>query len=275
MVGGTDFTPDDAKLLKEYYERRAGTFLTGSGKVGKPLKGMDESIEKLEAKKAQGFQFGATSISYIEEVFLRNKYGFKEPMVTNEVLKGQMCEEDSRRLSDEVLPVNGFRARCRRRITTDKYTGLCDNDLPLEDLIEDIKSSWSLKTFFGIKVPPELYYAQGQVYMKLYGRSRFRLIYCLVDTPDILIEQELKKYRYKFSLDGDYDNKHYQEIEDQMYHNHKVEHRIPAEERIKFFDFDRNDEYLAELDKRVELAQAVYESMKLNAVEKSKFAAAA
>ncbi|MGV6816164.1 MAG: hypothetical protein ACWA44_02705 [Thiotrichales bacterium] len=275
MIGGKDFTDKDQSLLDEYYARENGTWTTPGGQIGKPLKDMDAKIAALEAKKEEGFRFGETAISYIEDTWLKDKYGYRKPMVTKETLKGQICEQDSFKLVDQVLPSTILRSKCRQRMYTGLLTGNCDSDLEPEDMIEDVKTSWDLGSFFAVREAPELYFAQGQVYMRLYGRSRFRLIYCLVDTPFFLLEKELNKYRYMFSWNGDKTNEEYVKIEDQLHRNHTVEHRIPAEDRVKFFEFERDDAYISELERRVEFAQEVYDSLKLNNTKKSRFAKAA
>lgn len=260
MVGGTDFTDAHAALLKEYYLRRENKF-PGKDRMLGPIKGMEEKIAELEARKEAGFQFGATSLSFIKGQWLRDRYGYKKPVVTLEMLKGQMCEQDTMGLTQSVLGGPQFRTKCKVAKEDEYHLGHCDIDLKKEDCIEDIKTSWDLSTFFAVEDYPELYYAQGQVYMRLYKRGKFRLIYGLVSTPDELIEQELNKFRYKFG--GDYDNKHYKEIEEQVYHNHKVDH-IPKEDRIKIFEFERNDEYIRELERRVVLAQEIYNGLSLS-----------
>lgn len=102
--------------------------------------------------------------------------------------KGEMVEADSSALFNRVF--------CRAAVKNTKreqdefFTGECDH-LDAEEII-DIKSAWSAATY---PISPEdvpdaqrkLYEFQGRVYMRLYSRPRFRVAYCLVDTPTDLI----------------------------------------------------------------------------------------
>jgi hypothetical protein len=61
-------------------------------------------------------------------------------------------------------------------------SGECD--ILLDDLIIDIKTSWSLETFPATAEDGDesLYEWQGRAYMYLYDRPSFELIYCMVST---------------------------------------------------------------------------------------------
>lgn len=266
MIGGESFTKADADLLKEYRLREKGEFISSSGRKLGPISGMNEKIDALLQKKKAGFQFGKTALSFISEQWLADKYGYKTIMVTKETMKGQMCEQDSIELVQQVVG-GPFRLKCKERKYDDHHTGICDIDLPTIDTVEDLKTSWDMMTFLKVEEPPELYFAQGQVYMRLYKRSKFVLRYCLVPTPDELIEKELRKYLYMFG--GEADNPHYIEIEEQMYWNHKYGVlEIPEEERVKSFHFERDDKYIQDLQNRVELARDVYDNLTFGTASK-------
>lgn len=259
MIGGESFTKADADLLKEYRLREKGEFISPAGNKLGPISGMNEKIQALLKKKQDGFKFGKTSLSFISEQWLADKYGYKPIMVTKETMKGQMCEQDSIELVQQVIG-GPFRLKCKERKYDNHHTGICDIDLPTIDAVEDIKTSWDMMTFLKIEEAPELYFAQGQVYMRLYKRSRFTLRYCLVPTPEELIERELRKYLYMFG--GEADNPHYIEIEEQMYWNHRDGVlAIPPEERVKSFQFERDEKYIQKLQNRVELARDVYDKL--------------
>lgn len=143
--------------------------------------------------------------------------------------------------------------------TTTYYTYVGD------EWIEDVKTSWSLKTFANVSKPDPLYYAQGQVYMQLTGVSWFRLAHVLIDTPESIVQEERKKYYFRF--DCDEDNPHYIECCQKVDAMHSASHRLPEEQRIKIYEFPRNDLFLATLKRRVEQARKVYESMTLKGVK--------
>lgn len=222
---------------------------------------METDLKDLREKAAAPFEFGKTAKRFIESVWLRNTFGYQDPVVSKEMLKGHLCEDDSIGLVASLLPSKQFRRKNTVRKTNEHFTGQCDIDLDSEDTIEDVKTSWDLRTFFEVETAPEGYYAQGQVYMDLYGRSKFRLYYCMVDTPEELITEEEKKFFFKFGCD--YDNPNYIEVCQMLRRNHIVESRIPAAMRVKCFDFDRDQEYIDELKRRVELARKYYNTLQL------------
>ena len=66
-----------------------------------------------------------------------------------------------------------------------------------KEFLGDIKCSWNHSTFplTDINIPNKDYYWQLQAYMGLTDLNEGRLIYCLVDTPDELIHDEIKWVR--------------------------------------------------------------------------------
>lgn len=73
--------------------------------------------------------------------------------------------------------------------------------------IPDIKCSWSANTFYRTftKTFNPLYYWQGVGYMWLTGAKYFDLAYCLVNTPQSLIDAEIKSLWYKLGQPSDED----------------------------------------------------------------------
>lgn len=217
------------------------------------------------SKKArEAGELSQTAKSMIEMAYLQNQYGASEPIVTKEMLKGHMVEPDSVKLLDKVLPSAEYRKLYRGpRKKNAFFSGSCD--IELSDTIEDIKSSWSLITFFKTRrnTIPETYYGQGQVYMDLYKKDKFRLCYTLVSTPEELLIREESRLRHMYNGE---ESKDYQEAIEQLWSIHKVDH-IASEDRLKVFHFERDDEYLKELKYRVKHARDYYKTIKLNDTE--------
>jgi hypothetical protein len=140
------------------------------------------------------------------------------------------------------------------------FKGTPDVVLRDEDTVEDIKSSWNLKTFFQTREIPELYYAQGQVYMDLTGLNNFRLHYCFVDTPEEVLWQIKNKYFHKFGRDEDHPQ--FIEIAEQLDKNHHAA-AIDKSLRLKTFEFGIDHKYLKKLKTRVLLARKYYQSLSL------------
>lgn len=251
LVGGNQITDVQKKRLQELLDRQ-------NDPDAKPLTGkMLIDLEELIAKRDAPFEFGATAMTYIRDCWLRNEYGYDEPLCTNEMLKGIACEDDA--IGVVTRQVDGpFRFKNEDAFSNDWFTGT--PDVITDDAVEDVKCSWTLKTYCDVEHPSAIYYAQGQVYMDLTGRDTFRLCYVLLPTPEQIVQEEQKRYYFRF--DCDEENPHYIDAYNRLTRMHDVS-QIPEDQRIKVFEFHREDMYLAKLRKRVELANKVYESLTL------------
>lgn len=262
MIGGSSWTAADQAALNEYEQRKAGTFILPSGNVGGLTDKMAVIMSELLKKKNAPFELGQTAKSYIESEWLRTKYGYRELIDTKEMMKGNLCEQDSIALIERVYPVDAFRIKNKRQFANDYFAGHPDIDLSLQlNRIEDVKTCWTIKTFFNTNDYPQEYYGQGQVYMDLTGARHFCLYYCLVDTPQEILTQEDKRLYFKFG--GDENNVHYLEASEQLYKNHTYGN-IPDELKVKKFEFDYDPEYITELKNRVEIAREYFDSLTLN-----------
>ena len=127
---------------------------------------------KLKADKEAG-NLSETAKSYIESLYLKNVFGYKEIVQTDEMLKGILTESDSLKLVHEVLG-GDFRFKNRELLENDYIKGT--PDIILKDCIEDIKSSFTIKTFYNSEITT-LYEWQLRAYMWLTNRKKARLIY--------------------------------------------------------------------------------------------------
>ena len=253
LVGGNAITDKQLAKLDELQARK-------DNPEAKPLtSNMAIELEELIAKRDSDFEFGATAMSYIREVWMRNTFGYDEPLVSNEILKGLLCE-------DEIIGVitrqihGGFRVKNEDSFEDDFFTGT--PDILISDYVEDCKASWTLRTFIETRKPDPLYYAQGQVYMDLTGRKKFRLCHVLVDTPKELVDEEKKRLYFRFNCDES--NPIYLELIKKVDAMHMISHKIPEDQRIKVFEFPINYEYLDTLRLRVKQARVVYASLTLS-----------
>ena len=80
------------------------------------------------------------------------------------------------------------------------FDGECDNSQG--KVIRDIKSSWIFESFplTETGISNKLYQWQLDAYMDLYECDQAELIYCLVDTPTDLIEDELRRMDWKHNI---------------------------------------------------------------------------
>jgi len=216
---------------------------------------------KTKTAKELG-ELSETAKSYIAELFIESTTGFRDEVVTLEMTKGIVCEQDSMELVQKVLG-GTFRRKNKERLSVEVGNNSLlkgTPDIILTDVIEDIKTSFTAKTFFFAGLEPT-YYWQGQAYMYLAGIKNYRLIYCLVDTPsDIIVELQKQMY-YKFNCQEDHPD--YIRISEQIKRNHTVSH-IDPNERVKVYEFTYDHDAMTHAIDKVFKAEKYYETLKLN-----------
>lgn len=252
LVGGNAITDRQRQRLKELATRQ-------NDPEAKPLTGkMAAELDDLIAKRDAEFEFGATALAYIRDVWLRNEYGYDEPVLTNELLKGLLCEDEA--IGVVTRHVDGpFRVKNEDTFANEHFIGTPDIVGP--DVVEDVKCAWSLKTFMDVQHPSALYYAQLQAYMDLLNCNTSRLCHVLVDTPEEIVQEERKRFFFRFNCNDD--DPYYQECCRKVDAMHGASRLIPEEQRIKVFTIQRDDAYLDRLRRRVEQARAVYDTLTL------------
>lgn len=200
-----------------------------------------------------------TAKTFVRNIWLQNEFGYKENIQTDDMLKGLLCEQDSMQLVQDVLG-GEFRSRYNVRLHKDLFCGTPDIVLAKEDAVEDIKTSANLRTFMDAELTDK-YHCQGQVYMHLTGKKHFRLIYCLVKTPDELITKEKTKWFYKFNQEAD--NKDYIEIAMQIDHNNNLIDKLAKEKRVKVFEFAYDEAFIEKLTQQAKKAINYYKTLSL------------
>ena len=146
---------------------------------------MTEPVTK--ADKEAGV-LSKTAQKHLIEVYIAEKYGRKRDIQTKQMKKGIEAEQDSIDLLSMYLKLPF--SKNEERFKNDFITGL--PDIINGDTIIDIKSSYDLWTFLG-NIPDKLdnlYYWQMQSYMWLTGTIKATIAYCLVNTPESIIQQE-------------------------------------------------------------------------------------
>jgi hypothetical protein len=146
---------------------------------------MTEPVTK--ADKEAGL-LSKTAQKHLIEVYIAEKYGRKRDIQTKQMKKGIEAEQDSIDLLSMYLKLPF--SKNEERFKNDFITGL--PDIINGDTIIDIKSSYDLWTFLG-NIPDKLdnlYYWQMQAYMWLTGTIKATIAYCLVNTPESIIQQE-------------------------------------------------------------------------------------
>lgn len=213
---------------------------------------------KLKADKEAG-NLSETAKSYLRDIWLQDTYGYKEPSTPSvEMLKGLMCEADSMSLVQDVLG-GTFRVKNLETFKQGSLAGTPDCILP--DCVEDIKTSWSLRTFYEADGTNSAYFWQAVAYMMLTGKSSYRLIYCLVPTPEELLQREFSKLEYAYGRNTA--NPRYLESCDQIKRNNDLITTLPNEKRIKVFNFALSEADVKAVENKLTKAEEFFNTISL------------
>lgn len=171
------------------------------------------------------------AITYIKSKAKEDFYGYRSEINSKYIQKGLMQEQDSIDLLNTVRFEDYIKNDVRM---VDKYmTG--EADIVTDDLIIDVKTSWSLETFPALAEEgyESKYEWQLRAYMMLYDRPKAELIYCMVTTSNELLNE--------------WENLAI----------HRVDHIAP-EKRITVLSFERNEDKEKDMIEKLSAATEYY-----------------
>jgi hypothetical protein len=150
-------------------------------------KGERTRLQKKFDNKPE-FDLSEGAKTYVRQLVKMQVYNYKIEIENKQLNKGIECEQEAIDLYNKVFWTKY--KKNTNRIFGDYLQGECDVDAP--EKIQDYKVSWTKETFPAL--PDEIdvggYEWQGRGYMKLYNKPKFELVYCLVETPDHLLDWE-------------------------------------------------------------------------------------
>lgn len=228
-----------------------------------------------KADKEAG-RLSKTSIAYLDEFIALYKYGRQKPFTNKYVQKGTAVEKDS---MDLYCDVYGVFCKKNQEWFNDGTIGGTP-DIILKDKVIDLKSSWQLSTFLAQKEVPKDYFWQLCGYARLLNLTKAELVFGLVNTPENLIDRELKTAYYNNQMNELSDdeksdiainmiftqqwydkndsglvkrNDFWDVMKQAYFPDAKREFiEIPAEKRIKKFEIEFTDEDFKKLDSALE-----------------------
>jgi len=208
----------------------------------------NEIMMELIAKRDAPDALPPGAITHLYDLYDSLVYGIREDVSGKQIDKGNLCEQDS---LDLITPYFGkFLIKNERRFETDLIRGT--PDALTDEYVIDTKTSWNLRTWRQAELTA-LYHWQLQAYMHLTGRKKAVLAYCLVDTPEQLIDDEIRRHTYYRGI-IDETSPEYIGIETQIRLNMTFSSRIPAKNRVKFFVIDRDESMISTMIRRAEMA---------------------
>ena len=196
-----------------------------------------------------------TAKTCIEELVLENELGISKEFWSRYTDKGLQVEDEAIQLAADVLGW-GFVMKNTERFKNDWITG--EPDVNTDTLLADVKSSWDGSTFpfFDSELKNKNYYWQMQGYMWLTGKQVSELVYCLVDTPLEIVEDEVRRAHWKAGLiDESLD------LREAVQSQHSFAH-IPNHLRIKRFIVERDESAIEAIKTRIEQCREYYVTIK-------------
>lgn len=155
------------------------------------------SLGEIMTDAKSGPGLGETCKGHLLECWIEVTYGRERNFTNKYVQKGLMVEEDSMTLYSRAKKV--FYEKNQKTFHNDFIIGTPDI---IADEVKDLKSSWDIFTFYRVIGKPinKIYDYQLTGYMDLIGLHTAGLVYCLVDTPEPLIQSEKRKLAWDMGV---------------------------------------------------------------------------
>lgn len=174
------------------------------------------------------------------KIWIAETYGRIDDIENKYLMKGTMTEEDGITLYSEVKEELFFKNK--ERFNNEFITG--EPDIIKDRRVKDIKSCWSIHTFFAKLHKPEhkgyKYQLNGYAEIIPGGVDGMDLVYVLVNNPDVLIQQEKDRLRYKMGIIDPDANPEYLEACAHIEKNSLFDD-IPKDKRYIEFEIERMD----------------------------------
>lgn len=214
--------------------------------------------------RTKGETLSETTKTAIQEAVLYNKYGIEKHITSKEMEKGTQNEEIGIQMASELYGWFGIDDIVKQRLFNDYVSGECD--ILTDYVLADIKCPFkgSNFPFFETEVPNKAYFYQLQAYMWLSNRQEAELLYCLTNTPDHIIDDEIRREIWYCSAQPKYRNMSELELEEMCDERIRKQHifdHIPLEKRVKKFIIKRDDEVIEAMRQRIILCRKYYDSI--------------
>tara|TARA_R110001592_G_scaffold87052_2_gene256957 strand:+ start:2157 stop:2933 length:777 start_codon:yes stop_codon:yes gene_type:complete len=225
------------------------------------------SMGAIMSSDRSGKKLGAKCITEIQKMLLYNKRGVNKRIWTKYMEKGTIVEAEGIDLAAGVLGWFDVKSDApKRRYKNEWIVGEPDIESPM--ILGDIKSSWDATTFpfFKDKIPNADYEWQMMSYMWLCDRSECELVYCLTNTPEHLIQKEIRMQTFAAMDKANYDEKlrnmDMHEIEAKVEREVRSQmtfDNFPAKERVKRWVIKRDEVKIEAMKDRITECRHLYD----------------
>jgi hypothetical protein len=156
------------------------------------------SIGEIMTEPRSGKGLSETCKAHLLQCWIGETYGRFKGDTNKYIEKGNMVEEDSITLYSRVA--KKLFTKNNETFSNEFITGT--PDIIHDSHVVDIKSCWDMFTFFANLHKPlnKDYLYQLNGYWDLLQARSASLVYVLVNTPDVILEQEKSRLRYKMGL---------------------------------------------------------------------------
>jgi len=208
----------------------------------------------MTSPKSKGEVLSQTAKTYLKELAIEEKFGIRKEFSSRYTDKGNTQEDLAIEMASKVLSLP-FALK-----NTDYYENEFIKgtpDLILEDEIIDIKCSWDGTTFpwFEDELPNKDYFWQLVGYMWLTGKTKARVVYCLVDTPEDIVQDEIRRTSWKkFEIDVT------EETETEVRAKHEFSH-ISENKRVRAFQIELNEANIEQVKEKLLHAREYYNEL--------------
>jgi len=216
------------------------------------LKKIADNLDEL-SKIKDDITLSEGAKTHLMDIYISERYGRNTDIENKYIKKGLMVEEDGITIYSRIKKTMFLKNEERLKNlfiqgTPDLYTGTKIHEALS---IIDIKCSWNIYTFLRTftKDMNSVYYWQGLGYMWLTGAKLFNLAYCLVNTPEPLIEAEKRNLWYKLGRPEETDGNFIDacaELEKSLTYDD-----IPLAEKLLEYTIERNDADIELLKKKI------------------------
>jgi len=132
--------------------------------------------------------------TYVAQKRLEKLKDFRIEITSKYFEKGKLTEQAGLAMLNRCLYPGTFLHKNVDSKENDYITGTCDAITP-DGIVYDIKNAWDWETFRKAELTHN-YEWQLKAYCWLYGKTHGRLMYCLNDMPDEMIDDEERKLFY-------------------------------------------------------------------------------
>lgn len=212
----------------------------------------------MVAPKAKTEVLSETAKTYLRELWILEVFGREKLDKANKyTIKGVMVEPDSMSLVSKVTGKTYWKNR--KRLENEFICGtpdIIEKEGGVDNRIIDIKSSWDIWTYMAVndlKARKDYYY-QLLGYMWLTDTETSNLMYCLVNTPEPIMDDEI--YRMSFKLGDSTD------VTELLKKNYIFDD-IDEKMRLKSYVFDRNSEDIESLKIKILAAREYMKGLSL------------